>query len=78
MQNDASDAKLGADPRSTCTIEDIYLVENATNYWTVTEDGEADSLNDTVYTDFVEYKCDGCYSSFDSFEDVKEHLDEKI
>lgn len=63
--------------KPACTLDNIEYRENATTIWTVDDEGFPDVYIDTTEGGgFRCYYCDNCQEEFDSWKDVKEHLNE--
>lgn len=72
--NDDSVAKLGVAPN--CKLEDIQRLGVETTYWGIDSDGEPLNYIDHTDSDFyeVQFNCSNCNDYFDSFKEVKEHI----
>lgn len=76
MNNGVGDVNSEVPPN--CTLEDIRRRGQETTYWSIDSDGEPQDYLDHTESDFYveDFFCGNCGEDFNSFTEVKEHLDE--
>lgn len=75
MKNSVSVAKQSAD-KNSCSLDDIEYWEDVTHIYNTDENGEP--IYETEHTDgdFRCYHCLLCNEEFNTFKEVKEHINE--
>lgn len=62
---------------SECTLEDIKYVQDITFYHSIDEEGNpTDDCCDDTDGDFRCFMCENCQEEFDTFDEVKEHIND--